>query len=72
MQIGRLSGLLQTEDYMRALFIAFNPWESEESIEQRVRARIQTGRHVCSSRAALSTSASSKRPLCGGWSGPAR
>ncbi|GAB2709718.1 hypothetical protein GCM10010442_31610 [Kitasatospora kifunensis] len=32
---GRLSGLLQIEPYMRALFTAHNPWESEEQIAER-------------------------------------
>lgn len=39
LQTGRISGLLQTETYMRALFVASNPLETEELIDDRVRAR---------------------------------
>lgn len=36
----RITGLLQSEQYMRALFAKYNPWESSEQIESRVRERL--------------------------------
>ncbi|GAA1224014.1 helix-turn-helix transcriptional regulator [Kitasatospora nipponensis] len=40
LQTGRISGLLQTEEYMRALFTARNWRESDEQLAERMRARL--------------------------------